>query len=138
MRLYADNSRCSGCRACLVACSLNLFEENNPKKAALVVIGHFPAPGIFELKVCTQCGACAEVCPTGAIKQNANGAYFVAVDECNLCEACVPECPEGVMFVKSDLAEHSWKCDACGDCVLVCGTDALWLGALDTSMPLGR
>jgi Fe-S-cluster-containing hydrogenase component 2 len=129
MRLYIDNSLCSGCRACLVACSLNLFRENNPKKAALRVLGHFPAPGTFEVKVCTQCGDCAEVCPTGAIKRNAVGAYYVDAAECNLCEACVPECPEGVMFVNSTLAEHSWKCDLCGDCVLVCGTDALHIGS---------
>jgi Fe-S-cluster-containing hydrogenase component 2 len=133
MRLYTNNSRCSGCRACLVACSLNLFGENNPKKAAMRVIPHFPAPGIFELKVCTQCGACADVCPTGAIKQNTQGAYFVDYAECNLCEACVPACPEEVMFVRVELSDHSWKCDLCGDCALVCGTDALWVGSIESA-----
>lgn len=127
MRLYANGAKCSGCRACLVACSLNLFTENNPKKSALLIVPHFPDPGVFEVKVCTQCGACAAVCPTGAIKQDARGAYYVDAAECNLCEACVPECPEGVMFVRAELADHSWKCDLCGDCVRVCGTDALWI-----------
>ncbi len=119
--------KCSGCRACLVACSLNLFEENNPKKSAINLIPHFPDPGVFELKVCTQCGECAAVCPTGAIKINERGAYYVEYSECILCEECVPVCPEGVMFVKSNLAETAWKCDLCGDCVKVCGTDALWI-----------
>jgi len=50
MRLYADNAKCSGCRACLVACSLHLFGENNPKKAALAIVPHFPAPGTFEVR----------------------------------------------------------------------------------------
>jgi len=127
MRLYYDSVRCSGCRACLVACSLNLFGENNPKKAALRILAHFPVPGVFEIKACTQCGDCAAVCPTGAIKQDARGAYFVDFDECNLCEACVPECPEGVMFVRAELAEAAWKCNLCGDCVQVCGMDALWV-----------
>ena len=45
MRLYADSAKCSGCRACLVACSLNIFQESNPKKASLNLIPHFPAPG---------------------------------------------------------------------------------------------
>jgi len=130
MRLYAENARCSGCHACLVACSLNLFKENNAKKAALRVIPHFPIPGTYELKVCTQCGDCAAVCPTGAIKQNEKGAYYVDFAECNLCEACVPECPEGVMFLQAEMADHSWKCDLCGDCVQVCGTDALWIGEI--------
>ena len=68
MRLYADSAKCCGCRACLVACSLNLFQESNPKKGALAIWGRFPEPGIYEVKVCTQCGKCAAVCPTEAIK----------------------------------------------------------------------
>jgi Fe-S-cluster-containing hydrogenase component 2 len=127
MRLYIDNSKCSGCRACLVACSLNQFKENNPKKAALRLIPHFPVPGVFEMKVCTQCGECAKVCPTEAIKKNALGAYYVDFGECNLCEACVPVCPEDVMYVRTELADNAWKCDLCGDCVSVCGTGALYI-----------
>ncbi|MGB9521265.1 MAG: 4Fe-4S binding protein [Anaerolineales bacterium] len=134
MRLYVDSSRCSGCKACLVACSLNLFHENNPKKAALVILPHFPAPGNYEVKVCTQCGDCAKVCPTEAIKVNERGAYYVDMDECNLCEACVSECPEGVMFVRSELADTAWKCDLCGDCVTVCGTSALWIDEVETAV----
>ena len=128
MRLYAESAKCSGCRACQVACSLNLFKENNPKKAALNIIPHFPAPGVFEVKVCTQCGECAKVCPTEAIKKNARGAYYVDFSECNLCEACVPVCPEGVMYVRAELAGTSWKCDLCGDCIAVCGTNVLRVG----------
>ncbi len=128
MRLYADSTKCSGCRACLVACSLNLFHETNPKKSALVIAAHFPDPGVFEVKVCTECGDCAAVCPTEAIRKNERGAYFVDFDLCNLCEACVPACPEGVIFVRTELADTAWKCDLCGDCVSVCGTDALWIG----------
>jgi Fe-S-cluster-containing hydrogenase component 2 len=127
MRLYVDSAKCSGCRACLVACSLNLFQESNPKKAALRIVPHFPAPGTFEVKVCTQCGECAAVCPTEAIKKNDRGAYYVDFSECNLCEACVPVCPEEVMFIRTELSDSSWKCDLCGDCVSVCGMDALWI-----------
>ncbi len=129
MRLYVENEKCSGCRACLVACSMNLFGENNPKKAALTLIPRFPEPGVYEMKVCTQCGECAMVCPTDAIKKNANGVYFVEFSECILCEACVPVCPEGVMYLDSHLAQTAWKCDLCGDCVSVCGTSALSISA---------
>ena len=127
MRLYADSAKCCGCRSCLVACSLNLFTENNPRKAALRIVPHFPEPGVYEVKVCTQCGECAEVCPTGAIQLNERGAYHVVADLCDLCGACESVCPEGVMFVRAELAEHSWKCDLCGDCVQVCGTAVLWI-----------
>lgn len=132
MRLYADSSKCCGCSACLVACSLNLFEENNPKKAALRVVPHFPEPGYYELKVCTQCGECAQVCPTGAIQRNDRGAYFVEAALCDLCGACETVCPEGVMFVVPEKSEHSWKCDLCGDCVQVCGMSALWIAEPST------
>lgn len=125
MRLFVENEKCSGCRACLVACSMNLFGENNPKKAALTLIPLFPDPGKFSMMVCTQCGECAAVCPTDAIKQNSEGAYFVEFAECILCEACVPVCPEGVMYLDNHLAQTAWKCDLCGDCVAVCGTSAL-------------
>jgi ferredoxin len=131
MRLYADSTKCSGCRACLVACSLNLFLESNPKKAALAIHPFFPAPGVFEVKVCNQCGDCAAVCPTEAIRLNEKGAYYVDFSECNLCEACVSECPEEVMYVRTELADTAWKCDLCGDCVSVCGMDALWIAETD-------
>lgn len=127
MRLYADSAKCCGCRACQVACSLNLFEINNPKMSALRIVAHFPDPGTFDVKVCTQCGECAEACPTGAIKLNDQGAYYVVFDECDLCGACEMVCPEGVMFVKPEYADNSWKCDLCGDCVEICGTNALWI-----------
>ena len=85
---------------------------------------------MYEVKVCTQCGECAKVCPTEAIKKNARGAYTVDFSKCNLCEACVPVCPENVMFVRSGLAETAWKCDLCGDCIAVCGTDVLRIGEI--------
>jgi Fe-S-cluster-containing hydrogenase component 2 len=127
MRLYADSAKCCGCRACQVACSLNLFQESNPKKGALAILGHFPAPGVYEVKVCTQCGKCAAVCPTEAIKQDARGVYFVDFALCTLCGACEPECPESVMYVRPALADAAWKCNLCGDCVSVCGTSVLSL-----------
>ncbi len=126
MRLYVDHNRCSGCRACQVACSLHLFRENNPKKAALAIIPHFPVPGTFEVQVCTQCGQCAEVCPTGAIQQNDRGAYVVDPDTCIKCMACADVCPEDMIFTRPDVP-YVWQCDLCGECVEVCGTNALWI-----------
>jgi Fe-S-cluster-containing hydrogenase component 2 len=125
MRLYADSTKCCGCRACQVACSLNLFVESNPKKGALAILAHFPEPGTYEAKVCTQCGECAAVCPVEAIKQDARGVYTVDFATCTLCGACEPVCPESVMYVRAALADSAWKCNLCGDCVPVCGMSVL-------------
>jgi len=127
MRLYADSTKCSGCRACLLACSLHLFGENNPKKAALAIVPHFPEPGEFEVRVCDQCGTCADVCPVEAIHQNEKGAYYIDMEECTACMICVDECPEGVIFIHPDY-EAPFKCDLCGECIEVCGMDVLSIG----------
>ena len=126
MYLHANSDQCSGCRACLLACSLHLFGENNPKKAALAIIPHFPEPGTFEVRTCTQCGTCAEVCPVEAIHQNDKGAYYIDPEECTACMVCVEECPEGVIFTHPD-HEAPFKCDLCGECIEVCGMEVLSL-----------
>jgi ferredoxin len=109
-----------------VACSLHLFGENNPKKAALAIVSHFPTPGTFEVRVCTQCGDCAAACPVDAIHQNEKGAYYVEPEGCTLCMACVDACPEGVVFTRPDV-DYVWECDLCGECVEVCGPGVLWI-----------
>ena len=50
---------------------------------------------------CTGCGACVEVCPTGAIRlvDGETGRYAeVRQSECRGCEACVETCPEGAIM----------------------------------------
>lgn len=127
MHLHADSTRCSGCRACQLACSLHLFGENNPRKSALAIVPHFPDPGTFEVRTCTQCGSCEDVCPTGAIQQDEQGAYYIEPDECTACMACEEVCPEQVIFIHPD-RDAPFKCDACGECLAVCGMDVLTLG----------
>ncbi len=126
MYLHADSARCSGCRACQLACSLHLFGENNPKKSALAIVPHFPDPGGYHVATCTQCGTCAEVCPAEAIHQNDRGAYVIDANECTGCLVCQSECPEQVIFTYGE-QDVPFKCDQCGDCIAVCGMDALSL-----------
>ncbi len=113
MHLRADSSKCCGCRACQVACSLANFGENNPKKARLAIHPHFPAP-------------CAEVCPVDAIPVDKKGVYDIDPEKCIACMACVEACPEGVIFVHPD-REAPFKCIRCGQCVLHCGMSVLWI-----------
>lgn len=124
MRVITTKSeRCSGCKACQVLCSLTNFAENNPKKAALKIIGHFPDPGVYEISICNQCGACASVCPVSAISAEAD-AYVINPDLCIGCGLCVTSCPTGSM-VQHASQTAPIKCISCGGCVEYCPRRAL-------------
>lgn len=45
---------------------------------------------------CVKCGACAEQCPTGCIKEGEK-TYEVNADECIDCGACEGACPTGAI-----------------------------------------
>ncbi len=124
MRLSAIPERCSGCRACTLVCALTNQKLNNPKYGAISVIPHFPAPGRFELRFCTNCGACRDACPTGAIKEQPDGSFRVEPEECIGCGICVEACPEGVcrMILETNVA---FVCVQCGECVKYCPKEAL-------------
>ncbi|MGQ9585135.1 MAG: 4Fe-4S binding protein [Anaerolineae bacterium] len=142
MYLHADSSKCSGCRACQVACALynagkpfwgrpsdrpdGSYGENNPKKAALAIVPLFPAPGVFKVRTCTQCGECAKVCPADCIVQNKSGAYSIDQARClgKSCLKCAEVCPEEVIFIHEDYPAP-WQCNLCGQCVQSCGMDVL-------------
>jgi Fe-S-cluster-containing dehydrogenase component len=142
VHLHADSSKCSGCCACQVTCALynagspywqkpsdradGSFGENNPKKAALGIDSLFPAPGVFKVRTCTQCGKCAKVCPPGCIPQHRNGAYEIDQAHClgKSCLKCVEACPEDVVFAHDDYPAP-WKCHLCGQCVQSCGMNVL-------------
>ncbi len=123
--LKAIHDRCSGCRACLLACSLDNFREMTVSKAALGIQGRFPAPGDYRVLLCDQCGACAEACPTEAIRET-EGRYLIDHDLCMGCLSCVEACPKGVMFAHPSLDEPI-KCTLCGACVAICPRGALVL-----------
>ncbi|HCC32610.1 MAG TPA: 4Fe-4S ferredoxin [Clostridiales bacterium] len=114
---------CSGCRLCQLLCALDHFGENNVKKAALGIRGLFPSPGRYEVRVCVQCGTCAEVCPVEAISRR-NGAWVLDRELCTGCGACIAACPGGVMFTHPGTPEPI-KCDACGECVPYCPRNVL-------------
>jgi ferredoxin len=54
--------------------------------------------------LCTQCGTCAEVCPTECIKEGED-QYYINLEECIDCASCVDECLEGAIFAEDDLPE---------------------------------
>lgn len=52
--------------------------------------------------ICTHCGACTAVCPTGALKVQRPEMY-IEFDQrkCSVCELCVPACPVRAMQVSA-------------------------------------
>ncbi|MEG1801467.1 MAG: 4Fe-4S binding protein [Oscillospiraceae bacterium] len=120
--LVKDDSLCIGCHQCEEACSNAFYKKADPKLSCIRILDK--EDGTHEVKVCTQCGACAEVCNTGMIKKNASGVFMLNKKECVGCLMCVGFCPEDVMVQCDDRQEPS-KCTACGICVKVCPTGAI-------------
>ena len=52
--------------------------------------------------ICTHCGACTAVCPTGAlyIKRPEMEVHFDQ-QKCSICELCVPACPPRAMKIRT-------------------------------------
>lgn len=45
---------------------------------------------------CVKCGACADVCPIGAISEG-DDRYVINADECVSCGTCEGECPNNAI-----------------------------------------
>ena len=73
---------------------IKLFEEKGVEAEKLE---HIVA---LDRDICTDCGACVSLCPTGALSIAKD--YSVKLDEskCILCEVCVPACPVRAIKVK--------------------------------------
>ena len=46
---------------------------------------------------CVACGACADICPVGAIVLDEAKGIYVITDECVDCGACEDGCPVGAI-----------------------------------------
>ena len=115
---------------CELACAVEHFEVNNPKKSAVRVMVTYPHPVVRMPVVCSQCKVpvCGNACPVGAITR-ADGVVRLDKSQCVSCMKCVEACPFGAMYCHDDV-EHPIKCDLCkGEpkCVATCPKGALQL-----------
>ena len=134
--LKAIHAKCSGCRACLMACAIVNHREVNPTLAALTVTGYFPDPGGYRIGLCDQCGECAQACPVEAITVQ-EGVFAIEAEICTGCESCIEVCPNQVMGMHPATAV-AFMCTTCGECAEICPRGALlWEspGALTASVP---
>ena len=55
---------------------------------------------------CCQCGKCAAICPTGALKME-NGEILTELETCIMCMACVAACPKHARALPDVLQEKT-------------------------------
>jgi len=127
--LFADPSKCTGCRACELVCSFVNKGVFNPARSNITVITD-EKNGVFIPIVCQQCdpAPCMESCPTGALYRNEQTwAVEVDKDKCIGCKLCVMACPLGAIKIDPSTGT-STKCNLCGGepaCVNYCRVKAI-------------
>ena len=134
-----DESRCSGCYACVVACQdQNDHMDGDTAFRQVVTLASATVSSIvftcFSIS-CFHCGdaPCLKVCPTGAIRRRSDpGNVEVDTERCIGCHSCLQACPFGAPQFTRD--GKMAKCDLCSirlthglkpACVSVCSTNAL-------------
>ena len=150
MGFYFDQTRCTGCLACVIACKQWHEVPPGPAKWRRVITterGKYPNVTVTFLSVaCCHCAepACVEACPVGAIiKRNEDGIVVVNREKClgkDSCMLCWDACPYGApQFRAEDNAEME-KCNFCFErlaenrkpiCVEACITRALDAGPIE-------
>jgi len=117
--LVTRPERCTGCGKCEIACSLTYFKEEDRTKSRIRISPPAEAGQPYRITVCTQIGACIDVCPVNALTRAKNGVVLLNKKQCVGCLACVGFCPSLAMFYHADYVEP-FKCVACGKCVDAC------------------
>ncbi len=147
---YFDQSRCSNCLTCVVACK---DWHNIPEgpvfwiRVLTLEEGEFPDLDVSFLPVsCYHCAEapCLTECPVDAIsKRDSDGIVVVDGDAClgrEQCGSCLEACPYRVPQFGSEPDAKMEKCNFCADrweeskkpiCVEACPMRALDAGPLE-------
>lgn len=145
---FFDQSRCTGCRACSIACKGWYDIPPGPLKYMRVYQweeGAFPNLRLGIMAVpCYHCEnpVCVDACEQHAIfKEDKYGAVLVDQERCQGDRDCWNACPYGaIVFASDDRAEKAHKCTMCIDrleqgltpiCVLSCSLRALEFGPIE-------
>lgn len=141
---FFDQSRCSGCFTCIIACKQwhsTDYEVMNWRKVETFGKGEYPNLKVSFISIsCLHCSIplCASVCPVSAIyKRKQDGIVLVDSEKClgSLdCGLCKDACPYRVPQFNSCHDFKMEKCNLCLDrldhakkpiCVDACPTHAL-------------
>lgn len=145
--MVIDLERCTGCRACTVACKIeNSMEHCTGIRVETVggawpdtPAGEYPKLSMRFLPIaCMHCERppCRDACPTQAIYQRPDGAVLIDDSLCNGCQECLAACPYDALVYDEDKALVR-KCTLCSArldqglepfCSKCCGYGAITFG----------
>lgn len=127
--LAVEISKCTGCEACVLACSFQNTGVFSVVKARIQVT-KFKDKGINVPLFCQQCGnaPCLTVCPSRALQRDrVLGTVYVDRSRCIGCRMCSQVCPFGAISYDEE-SGIAFKCELCEGspkCVEVCTPGAL-------------
>lgn len=126
--LLVGSEKCTGCKLCMLACSLKHEKSFNPLNSR-IRIAEDEVLGVYTPHVCEQCGEhpCVDACAVNAITYDPKVSIFkVDADSCIACGNCVKACPYNSIFTGYD--GKAVKCDLCEgspECINYCTANAL-------------
>ena len=149
---YFDNTRCTGCRTCEMACidykdltvGRRFRRVIDYEGGATALEGEAATTNAYAYHVSVSCNhcthpACMHVCPTGAMHSNELGLVSVDNERCIGCGYCTIACPYHAPSIDPD-ARQSSKCNGCSErveeglnpiCVEACPLRALEFGEVN-------
>jgi len=150
MGFYFDQTRCTGCYTCVVACKDWHDIPPGPaswRRVVSIEKGKFPNPSVAFLSMaCCHCARplCVSACPVGAIsKREQDGVVAVDGELClgkNSCELCREACPYDIPQFGAEESAKMQMCNLCLDrlaegknpiCVDACPMRALDAGPMN-------
>ena len=150
MGFYFDQTRCTGCFTCTVACKdWHDIPAGPASWIPVIEIEKGKYPNVFVAYLAQSCWHCANpscipACPVNAISKRAeDGVVLVDQETClgkDNCDMCLQECPYNVPQFGAEENAKMQKCNFCIDrlaegkntiCVDGCPMRALDAGPID-------
>lgn len=120
---YLDQTRCTGCETCVVACKdWNDVPAGPARWIRVTTIERGKYPDVFVTFLTTLCyhcvhPPCVSACPAGAItKRTTDGIVVVNTKQClgkDNCDMCLQVCPYAAPQFGAEKNAKMQKCDFC-------------------------
>lgn len=120
-------NKCIGCFTCMLTCAAVNKKDHSTYKSAIRVRTTGGMTSEFVSVVCYACSeerACAESCPTEALKPRPGGGVILDQNKCIGCRKCVDACIVGAVNFDED-EKMPIICKHCGTCAHFCPHECL-------------